>query len=104
MVSTEHVLGLRLYSSRPREQHERVEPKPSAVSRLSPAMSVCLPPLVPIEAIFSPSRLVTWQEEDVNNVVVGGGGRGRGSDCKYGGLAAVAGETRSRFVRRRTIL
>lgn len=59
-----------------------------------PAVSVCLPPLVPIEAIFSPSRLVTWQEEDVNNVVVGGGG-GRGSDCKYGGLAAIAGETRS---------
>lgn len=34
---------------------------------------VCLPPLVSIESIFSPSRLVTWQEEDVNNVVVGGG-------------------------------
>lgn len=34
---------------------------------------VCLPPLVSTESIFSPSRLVTWQEEDVNNVVVGGG-------------------------------
>lgn len=37
---------------------------------------VCLPPLASIESIFSPSRLITWQEEDVNNVVVGGGREG----------------------------
>lgn len=117
MVPTEHVLVPGLYSSRPCEKHEQAEPRrvvgeggrtnPARSFVSPPAMSVCLsvclPPLVPIEAIFSPSRLVTWQEEDVNNVVVGGGG-GRGSDCKYGGLAAIAGETRSRSAQRRTIL
>lgn len=60
---------------------------------------VCLPPLVSIEAIFSRSRLVTWHEEDVNNVVVGGrkrGGRERGreADCKYGGGETIGGEPR----------
>lgn len=62
-------------------------------------MSVCLPLLGSIESIFSPSRLVTWQEEDVNNVVVGGGRaregeREGGRDCKYGGAETIEGEPR----------